>query len=183
MTSVELDQEAWERWKTYRALIRKPIKPASEAAMKLKLQRYGVDQAAVVEQSISNQWQGLFELKDRPKGEKPKKSAEQISADNAAFERQKEVTIRHWDRLEATAINRLKLCEALWARYTIDPDSYTPDRMEWLREAIALHIREAKASEVLGEPGLATMVWVFFGERGFNRLKERARGESETANG
>ena len=58
-----LNEQAWERWKAYRVAIRKPIKPASEDAMKLKLQRYGADQEAVVEQSISNGYQGLFDLK------------------------------------------------------------------------------------------------------------------------
>ena len=33
----ELDEAAWERWVAFRKAIRKPIKPASEAAMKLKL--------------------------------------------------------------------------------------------------------------------------------------------------
>ena len=51
----ELDEAAWERWVAYRKAIRKPIKEASEHAMKLKLSRFGADQDAVVEQSISNQ--------------------------------------------------------------------------------------------------------------------------------
>ena len=84
----ELDTEAWERWKAYRTAIRKPIKPASEQAMKLKLQRYGDDQAAVVDQSISNQWQGLFDLKKTKTafGEKPVKTEKQVAADQAWFE-------------------------------------------------------------------------------------------------
>jgi hypothetical protein len=60
----ELDQEAWDRWVAFRKAIRKPIKTVSEQAMKIKLQRYGTDQAAVVDQSIANQWQGLFDLQE-----------------------------------------------------------------------------------------------------------------------
>ena len=68
-----LDEAAWERWKAYRTAIRKPIKPASEHAMKVKLARYGSQQDAVVSQSIENQYQGLFDLKvSKPApGEKP----------------------------------------------------------------------------------------------------------------
>jgi hypothetical protein len=58
-----LDTEAWERWVAYRKAIRKPLKEISLHAAALKLAKYGADQSEVVSQSISNQWQGLFELK------------------------------------------------------------------------------------------------------------------------
>ncbi len=59
-----LDMQAWERWEQYRREIRKPIKPASMLAAQRKLAGFGADQAAIVEQSIANGWQGLFPLKD-----------------------------------------------------------------------------------------------------------------------
>ena len=58
-----LDLEAWERWVAYRKAIRKPLKEISLHAAALKLAKYGADQSEVVSQSISNQWQGLFDLK------------------------------------------------------------------------------------------------------------------------
>lgn len=58
-----LDPQAWERWFAFRAEIRKPIKPASVAAAQRALAKFGANQAAVVEQSIANGWQGLFDLK------------------------------------------------------------------------------------------------------------------------
>ena len=58
-----LDTAAWERWLAYRADIRKPLKPASHQAAMTALARYGSKQSAVVDQSISNGWQGLFDLK------------------------------------------------------------------------------------------------------------------------
>lgn len=58
-----LDTQAWERWLAYRKQIRRPLKPASIPAAQRALAAYGVDQAAVVEQSIANGWQGLFALK------------------------------------------------------------------------------------------------------------------------
>lgn len=60
-----LNRAAWDRWREFRAAIRKPIRPASEAAAMAALAKFGADQAVVVEQSIAAGWQGLFALKDR----------------------------------------------------------------------------------------------------------------------
>lgn len=172
----DLDTEAWERWKAYRKAIKKPIKEASEQAMKIKLQRYGDDQAAVVDQSISNQWQGLFDLKKTKTafGEKPVKSEKQVAADEAWFTNAKAYAAKGWEREPPTPLNRLKLCDALWARYTVEPGPNTADYMIWLKDTIALHLRSANAADVLGDPGLHTMVWCFFGEAGVKRLKAKA---------
>jgi hypothetical protein len=59
----DLNLKAWERWKQYRTEIRKPLKPASIEAAQKQLAAYGGAQMQVVEQSIANGWQGLFELK------------------------------------------------------------------------------------------------------------------------
>lgn len=171
-----LDLEAWDRWKAYRTAIRKPIKPASEHAMQLKLSKYGSEQAEVVDQSIANQWQGLFDPK-RAKpapGEKPKKSAEQLQADDAAFTAHKERAARHWDETVQTPFGRLKLAEALWARYTINPDVDTDDKLEWLRGVVAKDLREVEARLVADDPHLMVMVAVFFGQGGVRRIKEKA---------
>ena len=58
-----LDVVAWERWVAFRKAIRKPIKEASTHAMQMKLAKFGDDQEEVVNESISNQWQGLFDLR------------------------------------------------------------------------------------------------------------------------
>lgn len=63
-----LDFTSWERWVAYRRQIRKPIKPASFSAAQEKLAEFGADQAAVVQQSIANGWQGLFALKTSRSG-------------------------------------------------------------------------------------------------------------------
>lgn len=60
---IGLDETAWARWVQYRRDIRKPIKPASMLAAQQKLAGFGPDQSAIVEQSIANGWQGLFEMK------------------------------------------------------------------------------------------------------------------------
>jgi hypothetical protein len=168
----EVDEAAWERWVAYRKAIRKPIKEVSEHAMKLKLSRFGADQDAVVEQSIANQYQGLFELKKsapRP-GEKVEKTDKQRAADVARHAEQDDWNARAWGKLEPTPLNRLKLCEAYLARLTISPDA---DAMERLRDSTAAALRSADATEVLGHPHLMSMVRQLFGERGLNKLKKR----------
>jgi DNA-binding transcriptional MocR family regulator len=70
-----LNVEAWHRWEQYRKQIRKPIQPASKLAAQRKLAAFGTDQAAVVEQSIADGYQGLFALKARANG-KPKQASE-----------------------------------------------------------------------------------------------------------
>lgn len=65
---ADMDTKAWIRFVDYRKQIRKPLKPASILAAQRKLAAFGTDQAAVVEQTIANGWQGLFELKDKPRG-------------------------------------------------------------------------------------------------------------------
>jgi hypothetical protein len=170
----ELDEQAWEQWAAYRKAIRKTIKPASEHAAKLKLSRFGADQQAVVEQSIANQYQGLFELKKsapRP-GEKVEKTDKQKAADVARHAEQDERSARQWGKQEPTPIHRLKLCEAYLARLTLS-DPPDRDAVERLREAAAAALRIADAIEVLNDPHLAGMVRQLFGERGLNKLKKR----------
>lgn len=58
-----LDLQAWERWVEYRKGIGKPLKPASMPAAQKAMAAFGDQQAAVVEQSIANGWQGLFAIK------------------------------------------------------------------------------------------------------------------------
>lgn len=58
-----LNREAWKQWLNYRTSIKKPLKQASIPAAQRSLAAFGSDQAAVVEQSIANGWQGLFDLK------------------------------------------------------------------------------------------------------------------------
>jgi len=180
-----LDTSAWERWKAYRTAIRKPIKPASEHAMQMKLVKYGADQDAVVNQSISNQWQGLFDLKvSKPApGEKPVKTDKQIAADNERWQQMQDRCGREWDRHLAEPLAKLKLADALLARYIVRQDEIGhEDRMEWLRDQMAGLLREANAAKVYGDPHLRSTVWQVFGDRGIARLKQRAAAEQTNPN-
>jgi hypothetical protein len=75
-----LDVASFERWEAYRVEIRKALKPSSLQAAAVELAKFGQDQSAVVQQSIANGWQGLFELKrtngkhapaEKPRRERP----------------------------------------------------------------------------------------------------------------
>jgi hypothetical protein len=79
-----LDSAAWSRWQSYRTEIRKPLKPASIPAAQRALAAYGENQAAVVEQSIANGWQGLFELKRGAGVRVRAKSVAELEAEEAA---------------------------------------------------------------------------------------------------
>ena len=173
-----LDEAAWERWKAYRTAIRKTIKPASEHAMKVKLARYGSQQDAVVSQSIENQYQGLFDLKvSKPQpGEKPVKSDKQVAAENARFDSDNSRSQAYWDKHGLRDdLGRLKLCEALLARYSVQPDE--GDRMEQLRNVVADCMQSVSSIKVLDNPSLLSMIRHLWGEKGVNRLKARAKTE------
>lgn len=85
-----LDVEAWERWLQYRKAIKKPLKPVSYEAAQKRLAAFGYQQAAVVEQSIANGWQGLFPLKDVSRG-----ASRQIGKSSSRYEESTE-RLRRW---------------------------------------------------------------------------------------
>lgn len=58
-----LNEEVWQRWVAYRKSIGKPLRPVSLNAAAVDLAKHGANQAAVVEQSVAQGWQGLFPLK------------------------------------------------------------------------------------------------------------------------
>lgn len=175
----ELDIEAWERWKAYRTAIKKPIKPASENAMKLKLARYGKDQAEVVDQSISNQWQGLFDLKKAlpQPGEKPVKTDKQVALEQARLEADVARSSKTWEEVVITPLGKLKLAASLWARYSVDTNPFDEDKREWLRDKTAELVRAVPPGDIVGDPTLQAYIREVFGEKGVQRLKSRMGGE------
>jgi len=175
----ELDTDAWDRWVSYRKAIRKPIKPASEQAAQLKLRQYGEHQSAVVDQSISNGYQGLWGLKvAKPApGERPAKTSAQQAKDDADFAAANDRSERYWNTRIEDALGKLHLCSALLARYTVDRDRIDyADRMQWLKERAASLIRSIDNSEVaklLGDPDLRGMVLQLWAMPGIRRLEAR----------
>tara|TARA_R110002020_G_scaffold292877_5_gene508324 strand:+ start:826 stop:1104 length:279 start_codon:yes stop_codon:yes gene_type:complete len=60
-----LNEQALSEWIAYRKEIKKPLKPMTIDRVKKKLLKYDHEtQEAMVEQSIENGWQGLFEVKN-----------------------------------------------------------------------------------------------------------------------
>jgi hypothetical protein len=174
---VELNTEAWERWKAYRIAIKKPLKPASEEAAKLKLMRYEQEQDAVVDQSIGNGWQGLFPPnKGKADPHAPKvrsKAQEEAEAAHCAYiDRMSE---KYWNSLPPTPINRLKLAAALLARYDVRKDQEgLQDKREWLKEQVASWVRKADPQEVLDDLDCWRLVLRLFSGAGLIRLRLRA---------
>lgn len=67
----DLDALAWEKWVEYRKRRKPAIRPESIEAAQRKLAAFGIEQMAVVENSIANGYQGLIQ----PKGSTaPRKS-------------------------------------------------------------------------------------------------------------
>ena len=79
-----------------------------------------------------------------------------------------------WSELIPTPFGRLKVCDALWARYTIEVGPDTPEKLDWLKGVVARNLKEVEAKAVVNDPHLMIMVLCFFGPAGVKRLKERA---------
>ena len=54
--------DEWDEWVKYRKESKKKITKSTAAKMLAKLAKAGQDAAAMIDQSIENGWQGLFEL-------------------------------------------------------------------------------------------------------------------------
>lgn len=176
---MELDTEAWARWSAYRIAIKKPLRSVSEEATKLKLMRFGADQAAVVDQSIANGWQGLFAItpeKTDPTAPK-KRTKEQQAKDDVQWAYLNKQSAREWDSMLQTPISRLKLAAALLARYDTEEDQGSvmlAEKKSWLRDRIAELLREADAGAVLADFECQRLVLRVFNSPGLNRLRVRA---------
>lgn len=178
---MDLDSLAWDRWIAYRIAIKKPLKPMSEEAARLKLSRYGADQGAVVDQSIANQWTGLFDLrKDKTTPEKKGRTREEKDTDSARFSWLNTHNSHEWDRaLKSTPIiAKLLLADALLARYDAEADQGSmllAEKREWLKGRAAELLRQADAWEVLQTYALKRFVLRLFSGAGVRRLEQRSR--------
>jgi hypothetical protein len=70
----------------YRKSIGKPLRPVSFLSAAVDLAKHGANQAAVVEQSVAQGWQGLFPLKQAGKPTKdPRFSAARSDFSNVDY--------------------------------------------------------------------------------------------------
>lgn len=81
-----LDVQSWKRWLAYRKEIGKALRPASIPSAQQALVKHGDQQAAVVEQSIANGWQGLFAIKAGQSGGTVNKQAAVEQRNQAAMD-------------------------------------------------------------------------------------------------
>jgi hypothetical protein len=104
------------------------------------------------------------------------KSDKQVAAENARFDSENSRSQEYWNKHGLSDdLGRLKLCEALLARYSVQPDE--GDRMEQLRNVVVDCMKSASAVKVLDNPSLLSMIRALWGEKGVNRLKTRAKVE------
>lgn len=175
-----LDEAAWQRWIAYRTAIKKPLKAVSLEAAKLNLARYGEDQAAVVDRSISNQWTGLFDLqKSKERPDEKKRTKEQQAAADANFEWMQRESEKGWNRdLAKSSIHtKLLLADALLARYdnTADQGSvYLVEQRSWLRGRVGQLISECHDKATLTDFTIRRLVLQLFGGAGLRRMEQRA---------
>jgi hypothetical protein len=182
---MELNKEAWDRWVQYRSAIKKPIKEISAEAMKLKLCKMGdyEAQSKIIDQSISNQWQGLFELKQPskqpydPHAEK-KRTPEQQKAADAAFESALKSNEWGWKQTikEQPVIGELLREEAILCRIELEPEGAMRDeKVQRLKENVGNLLRAADPSKVLNNLTLRRLVLKLFNDAGLRRLEQRAK--------
>jgi len=176
-TITGLDVPTWERWVAYRISIKKALKPASLHAAALKLSQYGDDQEQVVQQSVANQWTGLFDLKkSKPgPGEKPTKTREQVAADTARWEWQMRDAEKSAYAIASDEIGALRMMDAILARLSFQQeDPHYNDRFETFRHRLGEMLAACDASKAYGDPHVRSMVLQVYGIRGVNRLASRA---------
>lgn len=80
-----LNEEVWYRWVAYRKSIGKPLRPVSFLSAAVDLAKHGANQAAVVEQSVAQGWQGLFPLKGDGKPTKDPRFSAARNFDNVDY--------------------------------------------------------------------------------------------------
>ena len=76
---------SWENWKLHRKQIKKPLTDKSSEMLLKRFELVGVDTAIkMINQSIENGWQGIFEIKPNGQHIKPKLEFEKVAPDKYA---------------------------------------------------------------------------------------------------
>lgn len=172
---VEVDRSAVTDWISY---LKAQNWVVEESLIETKLLTFGAAQAEVVAQAIKSKWRNLYPLKSvviHPEMVLPgQKTEKHKQFDLHQFDSQNERSTARWNKLEPTALNSLKKCEAILSRYNVTGDSLNVEKMARLSEVVAGFIRNCDPTDVLGDPNLHVMVRQLFKEAGVRRLKERA---------
>ena len=124
----------------------------------------------------------------RPGELKPKVSTHEaavtMDAQEAERERMRQQAMRMWDDVmqRSEALGKLRLADALMARYECEADQRSPELSEkksWLRRRIGELVRECEAAAVFGDPALRARVFQQFGVAGYNRLRDKAEPQRQ----
>lgn len=171
-----LDIEAFDRWLAYKKARKQSYKTAmSERAAAVKLSQMGEGQSEAVDESISNNWSGVFPLKRTlSPGEKPKKTKQQIEADGARNEWLMGQAQKGVDAAAQTSIGRLRLLDGVLARVTMR-EQVDPETMEALRDRIASEMTSCDPVVAYNDPTVRSMVMQIWGPRGVAKMERRAQ--------
>lgn len=176
----ELNEAAWLKWTEYRSKVHGKSPYKMEQAKKDKLCSYGDQQTqmAIIDAAIHKEWLDFFPLRpEKPMpGVVPKRTAEQQKAADFHFEYLKRESARNWDAdIRANPIRaKLMLCDALNARYDVEPDQSSlalAEKREWLKERAGAFLREADPAAVLADFSLRRLVLIFWPNGGLARLR------------
>lgn len=182
-----LNVEAWNRWLAYKVVKKQSYKEMSLPALALKLTRFGdaSKQSEVVEQSIANNWSGLFDIKEPNSGTgKPipgKRTKEEQSAAEQSFAYAVSLSEKRWAAHleEKGTVAQLQMCDALMTRYEVAQDTPMMGEMRaWLKDKVAEIIRVTDPKAILSDYVCWRLVLQLFGDRGLLRLEERAKNAS-----
>ena len=171
-----LNIEAFDRWIAYKKSRKQAYKTAlSERAAAVKLSQMGEDHEAVVDESISNNWSGIFPLKRvLSPGEKPKKTKAQVEADGQRNEWLMSQAQKGVDAAAQSSIGRLRLLDGVLARVTMR-EEIDPTVMENLRDRIASEMSACDPVVAYNDPTVRSMVMQIWGPRGVAKMERRAQ--------
>jgi hypothetical protein len=85
-----------------------------------------------------------------------------------------QANMKMWEESRGTPLGRLKLAEAYLARIIVGDFSQRAERMDWLKSYIGPLIREVEPKAILGDSHLCGMVRQLWGERGIQKLRDKA---------
>lgn len=169
---MQLNEEAWTRWIAYRSAIKKPLKDISIEAAKLKLSRMGDEetQAKIIDQSIAQQWQGLFALKEAKDPTAPKKrTKEEEAVASASFQWAERRAVQRADEEAQTVRGRLRILSDLLARYECEGGPLLSERVDAIRGKVVDILGSAVRGDVK-DPRVVTLIYAVLGRDGVQRL-------------
>ena len=89
-----------------------------------------------------------------------------------------------WRETLQTPLGKLRLCDALLARYLMTPDDpQLEERLEWLKHTVGDLMREVDIKLIARDAHLVGMASYFYGGKAIDKLRESVREVSDDKQG